>query len=181
MERDWRALPGQNRLQLATNPERFRWCTPATQSNFRISLIAFTECFGCRCRADLFRRGRWKRNESHGGRAERRPAAHERQSRARLHITERMAPASLWAIRIADSDAAAQVRRTAEQKEIDRLAIGSKRVAAWGREHDNEKQARSMQKRVDKLKKDRTVAAMSGGERARLPFPARSTASDHPR
>ncbi|RQZ87728.1 hypothetical protein DF053_15920 [Burkholderia cepacia] len=67
------------------------------------------------------------------------------------------------------------------EKEIDRLAIGSKRVAAWGREHDNEKQARSMQTRVDKLKKDQTVAAMSGGERARLPFPARSTASDHPR
>ena len=92
-----------------------------------------------------------------------------------------MAPASLWAIRIADADAAAQVRRAAEQKEIDRLAIGSKRVAAWGREHDNEKQARSVQKRVDKLKEDRTVATMSGGKRARLPFPARSTASDHPR
>ncbi|MCA8115888.1 hypothetical protein [Burkholderia cepacia] len=86
-----------------------------------------------------------------------------------------------WPILIADANSAAQVRRAAEQKEIDRLAIGSKRVAAWGREHDNEKQARSMQTRVDKLKKDRTVAAMSGGERARLPFPARSTASDHPR
>ena len=55
------------------------------------------------------------------------------------------------------------MRHAAEQKEIDRLAIGSKRVAAWGREHDNEKQARSMQKRVDKLKEDRTVAAMSDG------------------
>ncbi len=98
-----------------------------------------------------------------------------------LRVAERTAPADLWSIRIADADAAAQVRRAAEQKEIDRLAIGSKRVAAWGREHDNEKQARSMQTRVDKLKEDRTVATMSGGERARLPFPARSTASDHPR
>ncbi|WP_177203611.1 hypothetical protein [Burkholderia cepacia] len=51
------------------------------------------------------------------------------------------------------------------KKEIDRLAIGSKRVAAWGREHDNEKQARSMQTRVDKLKEDRTVATMSDDER----------------
>lgn len=98
-----------------------------------------------------------------------------------LRVAERTAPADLWPIRIADADAAAQVRRAAEQKEIDRLAIGSKRVAAWGREHDNEKQARSMQKRADILKKDQTVAAMSCGERARLPFPARSTASDHPR
>ncbi|WP_333977604.1 hypothetical protein [Burkholderia cepacia] len=181
MKWDWRALPGQNRLRLATNLERFRCCTPATQSNFRCSLIAVTECFCCRCRADLFRRGRWKRNESHGGRAEQRPAARERQSRALLRIAERTAPADLWPIRIADTNSAAQVRRAAEQKEIDRLAIGSKRVAAWGREHDNEKQARSMQTRVDKLKEDRTVAAMSGGKRARLPFPARSTASDHPR
>ncbi|RQT51929.1 hypothetical protein DF050_16195 [Burkholderia cepacia] len=98
-----------------------------------------------------------------------------------LCIAERTAPADLWPIRIADADSAAQVRHAAEQKEIDRLAIGSKRVAAWGREHDNEKQARSVQKRVDKLKEDRTVAAMSGGKRARLLFPARSTASDHPR
>ncbi len=101
--------------------------------------------------------------------------------RVLLRVAERTAPADLWPIRIADADAAAQVRRAAEQKEIDRLAIGSKRVAAWGREHDNEKQARSMQKRADILKKDQTVAAMSCGERARLPFPARSTASDHPR
>ncbi|EMD9440038.1 hypothetical protein VXE32_004065 [Burkholderia cepacia] len=101
--------------------------------------------------------------------------------RVLLRVAERTAPADLWPIRIADADAAAQVRRAAEQKEIDRLAIGSKRVAAWGRGHDNEKQARSMQTRVDKLKKDRTVATMSGGKHARLPFPAWSTASDHPR
>ncbi|MCA8074210.1 hypothetical protein [Burkholderia cepacia] len=80
-------------------------------------------------------------------------------------IAERTAPADLWPIRIADSDAATQVRRAAEQKEIDRLAIGGKRVAAWGREHDNEKHARSVKKRVDKLEEDRTVATMSDGER----------------
>ncbi|MCA7928284.1 hypothetical protein LGM45_04495 [Burkholderia cepacia] len=33
-----------------------------------------------------------------------------------LRVAERMAPASPWAIRIADADAAAQVRRAAEQK-----------------------------------------------------------------
>ncbi|MCA8319007.1 hypothetical protein [Burkholderia cepacia] len=80
-------------------------------------------------------------------------------------IAERTAPARLWFIRIVDADAAAQVRRAAEQKEIDRLAIGGKRVAAWGREHDNEKHARLVKKRVDKLEEDRTVATMSGGER----------------
>ncbi|WP_431290604.1 hypothetical protein [Burkholderia cepacia] len=80
-------------------------------------------------------------------------------------IAERTAPARLWFIRIADADAAAQVRRAAEQKEIDRLAIGGKRIAAWGREHDNEKHARSVQKRVDKLEEDRTVATMSDDER----------------
>ncbi|KVA58017.1 hypothetical protein WI61_11790 [Burkholderia cepacia] len=68
-------------------------------------------------------------------------------------------------IRIVDADAAAQVRRAAEQKEIDRLAIGSKCVATWGREHDNEKHARSVKKRVDKLEEDRTVATMSDDER----------------
>lgn len=57
------------------------------------------------------------------------------------------------------------MRRAAEQKEIDRLAIGGKRIAAWGREHDNEKHARSVQKRVDKLEEDRTVATMSDDER----------------
>ena len=80
-------------------------------------------------------------------------------------IAERTAPARLWFIRIADADAATQVRRAAEQKEIDRLANGSKRVAARGREHDNEKHARSVQKRVDKLEEDRTVATMSDDER----------------
>ncbi|NHB06971.1 hypothetical protein GWK53_10675 [Burkholderia cepacia] len=80
-------------------------------------------------------------------------------------IAERTAPADLWPIRIVDADAAAQVRRAVEQKEVDRLVIGSKRVAAWGREHDNEKHARSVQKRVDKLEEDRTVATMSDDER----------------
>ncbi|MCA8029903.1 hypothetical protein [Burkholderia cepacia] len=80
-------------------------------------------------------------------------------------IAERTAPAGLLFIRIADSDAATQVRRAAEQKEIDRLVIGSERVAARGREHDNEKHARSVQKRVDKLEEDRTVATMSDDER----------------
>ncbi|MGN8185074.1 hypothetical protein ACTJLD_03705 [Burkholderia sp. 22088] len=90
------------------------------------------------------------------------PAAHCCVS---LGIAERTAPAGRWFIRIVDADAAAQVRRAAEQNEIDRPAIGGKRVAAWGREHDNEKQARSVQKRVDKLKEDRTVATMSDDER----------------
>lgn len=78
-------------------------------------------------------------------------------------------PCSKALVALSDADAAAQARRAAEQKEIDRLAASSKRVAIWGREHDNEKllrQARSMQKRVDKLKEEQT--SVSGGSPWRL-------------
>ncbi len=56
---------------------------------------------------------------------------------------------------LADLDDAASARHAAEQKEIDRLAASSKRLAIWGKTYDNEdlaRKAKTMQKRVEKLK-----------------------------
>ena len=56
---------------------------------------------------------------------------------------------------LAEQDAAASARRAAEQKEIDRLAASSQRLAIWGKTYDNEdlaRKAKTMQRRVDKLK-----------------------------
>jgi heme-transporting ATPase len=88
-------------------------------------------------------------------------------------------PCSRALAALAEADAAAQARRSGEQKEIDRLAASSKRVAIWGREHDNEKllrQARSMQRRVDKLKEDQTF--VSRGSPWRLKLSGRTLEAD---
>ncbi len=56
-------------------------------------------------------------------------------------------------------DEAASARHAAEQKEIDRLAASSKRLAIWGKTYDNEdlaRKAKTMQKRVDKLKEEQS-------------------------
>jgi heme-transporting ATPase len=61
---------------------------------------------------------------------------------------------------LAAADEAALARRSAEQTEIDRLAASSKRLAIWGRTYDNEdlaRKAKTMQKRVDKLKEEQTT------------------------
>ncbi|NRA88872.1 MAG: ABC-F family ATP-binding cassette domain-containing protein, partial [Rhizobiales bacterium] len=50
-------------------------------------------------------------------------------------------------------------RRTNEEKEIERLAATAKRLAIWGREHDNEKfsrKAKSIEKKVTKLDDKKT-------------------------
>ncbi|MGL1921307.1 MAG: ATP-binding cassette domain-containing protein [Hyphomicrobiales bacterium] len=50
-------------------------------------------------------------------------------------------------------------QRAAEEQEIDRLAATAKRLAIWGREHDNEKfarKAKSIEKKVDKLDAKKT-------------------------
>ena len=58
-----------------------------------------------------------------------------------------------------------RLRRADEQKEIDRLSASSKRLAIWGREHDNEKlvrQAKSMEKRIARLQEEQSqVAALA--------------------
>ena len=56
---------------------------------------------------------------------------------------------------LAEMDVAAAARHAAEQKEIDRLAASSARLALWGRTYDNEdlaRKAKTMQRRIDKLK-----------------------------
>lgn len=81
-------------------------------------------------------------------------------------------PCSRALAALADADAAAQARYIGEQREIDRLAASSKRVAIWGREHDNEKllrQARSMQRRVDRMKDEQTFVSRGSPWRLRLP------------
>ncbi|GGY11951.1 ABC-F family ATP-binding cassette domain-containing protein [Paludibacterium paludis] len=56
---------------------------------------------------------------------------------------------------LAQMDEAARARHGAQQKEIDRLAASSRRLAIWGKTYDNEdlaRKAKAMQKRVDALK-----------------------------
>lgn len=59
-------------------------------------------------------------------------------------------------------DVASRARHAAEQKEIDRLAASSQRLAIWGRTYDNEdlaRKAKTMQKRVDKLKQEQSFVS----------------------
>jgi len=60
---------------------------------------------------------------------------------------------------LAAQDAAAAARHAAEQKEIDRLAASSQRLAIWGKTYDNEdlaRKAKTMQKRVERLKDEQS-------------------------
>jgi ATPase subunit of ABC transporter with duplicated ATPase domains len=88
-------------------------------------------------------------------------------------------PCSQALVALAEADVAAQLRHAGEQKEIDRLAASSKRVAIWGREHDNEKllrQAKNIQRRADKLKDDQTF--VSRGSPWHLKLQGTSLAAD---
>ncbi|WP_413162219.1 ABC-F family ATP-binding cassette domain-containing protein [Aeromonas salmonicida] len=71
----------------------------------------------------------------------------------------------------AEEDEQARLRRADEQKEIDRLSASSKRLATWGREHDNEKlvrQAKSMEKRVARLQEEQSVVGADAPWRLEL-------------
>ncbi|MGL5813907.1 MAG: ABC-F family ATP-binding cassette domain-containing protein [Aeromonas sp.] len=74
-------------------------------------------------------------------------------------------PCSRARAALAAEDEQARLRRADEQKEIDRLSASSKRLAIWGREHDNEKlvrQAKSMEKRIARLQEEQSrVATLS--------------------
>ncbi|MCP3325662.1 ABC transporter [Aeromonas hydrophila] len=74
-------------------------------------------------------------------------------------------PCSQARAALAAEDEQAHLRRADEQKEIDRLSASSKRLAIWGREHDNEKlvrQAKSMEKRIARLQEEQSqVAALA--------------------
>ncbi|MFZ6746094.1 ABC-F family ATP-binding cassette domain-containing protein [Undibacterium sp. JH2W] len=86
--------------------------------------------------------------------------------------------AALQSLELADE--AAQARRDAEQSEIDRLAASSKRLAIWGSTYDNEKLARkakSMQKRVDRLKEEQTT--VTEGQPWTLQLHGKASAANH--
>jgi ATPase subunit of ABC transporter with duplicated ATPase domains len=60
---------------------------------------------------------------------------------------------------LAERDEAEALAAAAEEREIRRLRTSAKRLAIWGRQHDNEKfsrRARSMEKQIDRLEAERT-------------------------
>ena len=70
---------------------------------------------------------------------------------------------------LAGRDESAALRRRAEQKEIDRVTASAKRLAAWGRDYDNEdlaRKAKQMEKQVQRLQASQT--ALTEGSRWRL-------------
>lgn len=80
-------------------------------------------------------------------------------------------PCSQARAALAAEDEQALLRRADEQKEIDRLSASSKRLAIWGREHDNEKlvrQAKSMEKRIARLQEEQSQVAAQAPWRLEL-------------
>jgi ATPase subunit of ABC transporter with duplicated ATPase domains len=67
---------------------------------------------------------------------------------------------------LAERDVQAAKARHAEGKEIKRLQTSAKRLAEWGRAYDNEdlaRKAKTIQKRVDKLKQEQTTLSRGSG------------------
>ena len=80
---------------------------------------------------------------------------------------------------LAEADMAAVARHAAEQKEIDRLSASSARLALWGRTYDNEdlaRKAKTMQRRIDKLKDEQSF--VSDGAPWRLSLRGKALAAD---
>lgn len=80
---------------------------------------------------------------------------------------------------LAEADLAAAARHAAEQKEIDRLSASSARLALWGRTYDNEdlaRKAKTMQRRIDKLKEEQSF--VSDGAPWRLSLRGKALAAD---
>ncbi|AQR67820.1 ABC transporter [Janthinobacterium sp. LM6] len=80
---------------------------------------------------------------------------------------------------LAEADVAAAARHAAEQKEIDRLSASSARLALWGRTYDNEdlaRKAKTMQRRIDKLKDEQSF--VSDGAPWRLSLRGKALAAD---
>nr|WP_314606285.1 ABC-F family ATP-binding cassette domain-containing protein [uncultured Janthinobacterium sp.] len=80
---------------------------------------------------------------------------------------------------LAEADMAAAARHAAEQKEIDRLSASSARLALWGRTYDNEdlaRKAKTMQRRIDKLKEEQSF--VSDGAPWRLILRGKALAAD---
>ncbi|MFG1498495.1 ABC-F family ATP-binding cassette domain-containing protein [Saccharospirillum sp. HFRX-1] len=73
---------------------------------------------------------------------------------------------------LADADEQARVRRAQEEKEVARLQASAKRLAHWGHTYDNEdlsRKAKSMEKRVERLKSDLTFVSQGSGLALALP------------
>ena len=67
---------------------------------------------------------------------------------------------------LADHDVQAAKARHAEEKEIKRLQASAKRLALWGKTYDNEdlaRKAKTIQKRVDRLKHEQTTVSRGSG------------------
>ncbi len=67
---------------------------------------------------------------------------------------------------LAEHDVQAANSRQAEEKEIKRLQASAKRLALWGKTYDNEdlaRKAKSMQKRVERLKQEQTTVSQGSG------------------
>ncbi|MGX9731723.1 ABC-F family ATP-binding cassette domain-containing protein [Janthinobacterium aestuarii] len=80
---------------------------------------------------------------------------------------------------LAEADMAAAARHAAEQKEIDRLAVSSTRLALWGKVYDNvgmARKAKSMQRRIDKLQDEQSF--VSEGAPWRLSLRGKALAAD---
>lgn len=63
-------------------------------------------------------------------------------------------------------DAAARAAREQEERNIKRLEASAKRLATWGKVYDNEdlsRKAKSMEKRIEKLKDDQTFVSKGSG------------------
>ncbi|OEZ76607.1 putative ABC transporter ATP-binding protein YheS [Janthinobacterium sp. HH104] len=80
---------------------------------------------------------------------------------------------------LAEADMAAAARHAAEQKEIDRLAVSSTRLALWGKVYDNvgmARKAKNMQRRIDKLQDEQSF--VSEGAPWRLSLRGKALAAD---
>ena len=80
---------------------------------------------------------------------------------------------------LAEADVAAAARHAAEQKEIDRLAVSSTRLALWGKVYDNvgmARKAKTMQRRIDKLQDEQSF--VSEGAPWRLSLRGKALAAD---
>src|SRR4029077_378006 len=81
------------------------------------------------------------------------------------------APSSRARELLTERDVAAARARAAEEDEIRRLEASAKRLASWGKVFDNEKfsrRAKSMEKRIDKLRADMTAVAKADKRDLRL-------------
>lgn len=65
-----------------------------------------------------------------------------------------------------ENDEAARAAREQEEKDIRRLEASAKRLATWGKVYDNEdlsRKAKSMEKRIEKLKDEQTFVSKGSG------------------